>query len=69
MPSTDLGPGEYSPKPVSTVSRSFKLRGRNEPKTIETSKLGPGSYDIPDTKMKIGTKFNLPKQNVYSDED
>lgn len=44
----------------------FKLRGRNEPKYNESSILGPGAYNIPDTKTKVGTKFNKPKEDKDS---
>ena len=62
---TDIGPGEYNPKFNQTSGRSFKMRGRNELKQYETSLLGPGAYNIPDTKTKMGTKFNTPKQETY----
>lgn len=29
---------------------------------------GPGSYDIPDTKTKIGTRFNSPKAGKHEEE-
>jgi hypothetical protein len=44
-----------------TLTRSFKLRGKNADKIIIENNTGPGSYDIPDTKTKIGTRFNSPK--------
>lgn len=55
-----LGPGEYDPK-IMTLTRSFKLRGKNADKIIIENNTGPGSYDIPDTKTNIGTRFNSPK--------
>jgi hypothetical protein len=55
-----LGPGEYDPK-ISTLTRSFKLRGKNEPKVVIDNSTGPGSYDIPDTKTKVGARFNSPR--------
>lgn len=58
LPGNDVGPGEYDPKHDSNMGRSFKLRERNEPKLFETSSLGPGAYNLPDTKTKKGTKFN-----------
>jgi hypothetical protein len=54
-----LGPGEYDPK-LSSIARSFKLRGKNEPKVVIDNNTGPGSYDIPDTKTKVGTRFHSP---------
>jgi hypothetical protein len=62
-----LGPGEYDPK-LMTVTRSFKLRGKNENKIVIENNTGPGSYDIPDTKTKIGTRFNCPKADKSQDE-
>lgn len=59
-----LGPGEYDPK-ASSVARSFKLRGKNESKIVIDNNTGPGSYDIPDTKTKIGTRFNSPKAGKH----
>lgn len=55
-----LGPGEYDPK-IIAMTRTFKLRGKNQIKQAETNNTGPGSYDIPDTKTKIGTRFNPRK--------
>lgn len=60
--SSEIGPGEYDPKFNLSSGRNFKLRGRNELKQYQPSALGPGSYDIPDTKTKLGTKFNSPKE-------
>lgn len=60
--SNSLGPGEYDPK-IMTLTRSFKLRGKNADKIVIQNNTGPGSYDIPDTKTKIGTRFNAPKAN------
>ena len=28
--------------------------------------LGPGAYNLPDTKTKVGTKFNAPKASGSS---
>lgn len=44
-----------------TLARSFKLRGKNANKMVIENNTGPGSYDIPDTKTKIGTRFKSPK--------
>ena len=60
-PSNQLGPGEYDSKIQSILSRSFKLKRRGEPRTIEQTSLGPGSYELPDTKTKLGTTFNIRK--------
>jgi hypothetical protein len=39
------------------------LRGKNEPKIVIDNATGPGSYDIPDTKTKVGVKFNSPRNH------
>ena len=68
MPPTELGPGQYNPKLTSTYGRTFKLTGRNQVKPYEPSALGPGAYNIPEKKTKIGGKINKPKE-VDSDEE
>lgn len=52
----------------STLSRSFKFRGKNEPKPYEPSSLGPGAYNIQDTKTKIGVKINPTKKPGWEEE-
>lgn len=45
------------------------MRGRNEQKSVEANNLGPGSYEIPSTKTKLGTKFSSPRQQQYGDDE
>lgn len=51
-----LGPGDYDPK-VSSTGRGCKLKGRYPEEKRDVFNTGPGSYEIPDTKTKKGTKF------------
>lgn len=59
------GPGEYNPK-LYTTCRSFKLKGRipNDQKS-DNQDTSPMSYNLPDTKSKIGTVFK--KSPIRSD--
>ena len=55
-----VGPGEYDPRLIN-ISRQFKLTGRKKEKVMIDSNTGPGSYDLPDTKNKLGTRIGPPK--------
>ena len=57
-----LGPGDYDPQ-IQSLSRSCKLKGRYSEEKRDEFNTGPGSYEIPDTKSKIGTKFSHNNKN------
>ena len=60
-----LGPGEYNPKQIN-LARSFKLTGRKKDKVIVKVNTGPGTYELPDTKKKLGTKIGPPPNENQS---
>ena len=51
------------------MSLTFKLTGRKKDKLIIYSNTGPGSYDLPDTKTKLGTRIGPAHRERISEED